>query len=75
MASSTSLSTRIDELEQSLKTLSQDVVGDENARKRLLGIVREQTLVLESPVEVIWRMIMEASSNHPFEIKVFKLTC
>ena len=59
MASHCSLSPRIEELENSLKVLSKDVSGDENARKKLLAIVREQTTVLESPAEVIWRMMME----------------
>lgn len=56
---STPLSTRVDELESSLKTLSRELAGDESARKKLLGILQEQTMLLESPVEVIWRMIME----------------
>jgi hypothetical protein len=67
--SSTTLSGRIDELEKSLKALSKEVAGDEITRKKLLGVVREQTMVLESPVEVIWRMIMEVLSNLAFYVK------
>jgi hypothetical protein len=63
---STPLSARIDELEKTLRSLSKQVAGDENARKKLLGVVREQTIVLESPVEVSWRMIMEVCAVHCF---------
>lgn len=59
MASTSPLSARIDELEKTLKVLSRDVGEDEALRKKLLAVVQEQNLVLESPVEVIWRMIME----------------
>jgi hypothetical protein len=54
-----SMSSRIDELEKSLRSLSKDVAEDENARKKLLAVVREQNMALESPAEAIWRMIME----------------
>jgi hypothetical protein len=60
MSPSSQISDQIDELEKSLKALSKVVAGDEHACKRLHSIVREQTAVLEPPVEVIARMIMEA---------------
>lgn len=63
---STPLSAQMDELEKTLRSLSTQVVGDENARKKFLGVVREQTIVLESPVEVIWRMIMEVCAVYCF---------
>lgn len=59
----TTLLARIEELEISLKALSKDVSGDEAARKKLLAVVQEQNMVLESPVEVIWRMMMEVRRN------------
>ena len=63
---STPLSAQIDEFQKTLRLLSKQVVGDENALKKLLGVVREQTVALESPVEVIWRMIMEVCAAHCF---------
>jgi hypothetical protein len=60
---STPLSARIDEFEQTLKSLAKEVAGDEVSRKKVLAIVKEQNMILESPVEVIWRMIMEVRST------------
>jgi hypothetical protein len=59
MSSASELSTRIDELEKSLKALSQEVRGDELARKRLHAIASEHAAELEAPHEFIQRMLME----------------
>jgi len=59
MSSTSGLSSRIDELEKSLKTLSQDVRCDELARKRLHAIASEHAVGLEAPHEVIQRMLLE----------------
>jgi hypothetical protein len=60
---STPLSARIEGFEQTLKSLANEVAGDEASRKKLLAIVKEQNMILESPVEMIWRMIMEVRST------------
>jgi hypothetical protein len=53
-----SSSSQIAEIKKSLSTLSQQVIGDEDARKKLLEVLQQQIGVPESP-QVIWRMIME----------------
>jgi len=68
-SSSSQISAQIDELEKSFKALSKAVAGDEHARKRLPVIVQEQATVLESSVEVMARMITEASSKQRMETK------
>ena len=55
------LSSRIDEISNSLAALSKEVSQDEVARKKLLSTLHQATALVESPVEVIWRMIMEVS--------------
>jgi uncharacterized protein involved in exopolysaccharide biosynthesis len=54
-----SSSSQIAEIEKFLSTLSKQVLGDEDADKKLLAVLQQQIGVLESPREVIWRMIME----------------
>jgi hypothetical protein len=54
-----SSSSQIAEIEKSLSALSQQVIGDEDARKELLAALQQQVGFPESPREVVWRMIME----------------
>jgi hypothetical protein len=44
-----SSSSQIAEIEKSLSTLSKQVIGDEDARKRLLAVLQQQVGFLESP--------------------------
>lgn len=59
MSSPIEITARINEIEQSLKILSKDVKTDTTARKHLQTVVRQQVTILESPLESIWRMMME----------------
>lgn len=69
MSSVSQICAQVGELEKSLKALSKVIAGDEHARKRLHGIVQEQAAVLESPVEVLARMIMEVRSKQRMKIE------
>jgi len=57
--------TRISELEKTLKQLAQDIIqtGDEGVRRQLHAIVQEQSAILESPLQVSLRMMMEPHMN------------
>ncbi|KAF8848056.1 sterigmatocystin 8-O-methyltransferase [Acephala macrosclerotiorum] len=59
MSPSHKVNDEITEVKSSLSNLSKVVLQDEEARKRLLGVLREQVAALESPLEVVWRMMME----------------
>ncbi len=59
---SPNLHEQIDNLGESLQTVSRDVLHDENARKKLLGITMQAMTMLETPLETIWRMIMSVRS-------------
>lgn len=59
MSLSAEATDEITEIENNLSNLSRCVLQDEELRKRLLGVLREQVAVLESPLEVVWRMMME----------------
>ena len=48
-----SSASQIAEIEKSLSALSQQVIGDEDARKKLLADLRQQVGVLESSPEVV----------------------
>jgi hypothetical protein len=48
-----SLSSQIAEIEKSLSALSQQVIGDEDARKKLLAVLQQQVGFLKSPREVV----------------------
>ncbi|KAG0644974.1 O-methyltransferase asqD [Hyphodiscus hymeniophilus] len=77
--SSISFSLRIDELATNLTTLVKEITSreDDSARKKLLDIVKEQAMILESPVEFIWRIAMEphqhASLRTAIEMKLTDL--
>jgi hypothetical protein len=58
------LSARIDEIEQVLKSLSEEAAQDESARQKLLGVTQKAVSNLESPWEVVSRMYMEVISDH-----------
>jgi hypothetical protein len=60
-----SLNTRISELEKTIKQLVQDVLqtGDDGIQRQLHSIVQEQAAVLESPLQVFMRMMMEPLMN------------
>ena len=57
------LTSRIDALPQELQSLSQEALQNEEARKKLYGVVQHSAGTLESPMDFIWRMIMTVSSN------------
>ncbi|KUJ15863.1 S-adenosyl-L-methionine-dependent methyltransferase [Mollisia scopiformis] len=50
---------RITELQNSLTSLSKVALENEDERKKLLAVLRAQVAVLETPLEVVWRMMME----------------
>ena len=52
------LTTRIDAFQQELQSVSQEALGNDESRKRLLGVVMQGMAMLEAPIETIWRMIM-----------------
>jgi len=59
MSLSVNIIDEIREIEKSLSDVSKQVLQDEEARKRLLGVLEAQVAALESPLEVVWRMMME----------------
>jgi len=64
MSSSTQeLPSRIDAIAKSLTALSGEVLEDEVARKKLLATLHQAESLVESPIEVIWRMIMEVCES------------
>lgn len=48
-------------LETILSKLSSEVSQDEERRKKLLAILRQYVAAVESPLETIWRMMMEVT--------------
>lgn len=66
----TDSSSRIQEAEKLLSDLKKDISQDEDARKKLLEICRAQVAALESPLEVIWRIMMKMClPNHDFKLQ------
>jgi len=63
--SSSDTQKRISEVRDTLPVLSKQTLSNEEDRKQLLAILREQIGILESPLEVIWRMMMEVSYMYP----------
>ncbi|PVH85194.1 putative O-methyltransferase [Cadophora sp. DSE1049] len=49
----------IADLEPILSKLTREVSQDEEPRKKLLAVLRQYVAAVESPLEVIWRMMME----------------
>ena len=49
---------QIDSLQESIQTVSRDVLSNEAARKKLLGVTMQAMNMLETPLETIWRIIM-----------------
>ena len=56
-----SLSTRIANCAEELKSLSDEVGQNESARKQLLGVCQQASTDLERPADAIWRYIMVVS--------------
>ena len=52
------LNSRIDAFHQELQSLGQEALKDDEARKKLFGVVVQGMTTLEAPIETIWRMIM-----------------
>ncbi len=52
----------IENIQKSLQSVSRDILHDEKARKKLLGITMQAMTMLETPLETIWRMIMSVRS-------------
>ena len=52
------MNSKIDAPEKDLKSVSQEALKDEEARKKLLGVVMQAMATVEAPIETIWRMIM-----------------
>ncbi len=52
----------IENIQKSLQSVSREVLDDEKARKKLLGITMQAMTMLETPLETIWRMIMSVRS-------------
>lgn len=55
------LDARISALAQSIEELTVDA-QDEATRKKLLGVVEQAQKKLESPMDVIWKLIMSVST-------------
>lgn len=55
----------ISQVERSLTELSKQALQNEDSRKKLLEILKAQVAALESPLEVIWRMMMEPHQSAP----------
>ncbi|QKX60429.1 uncharacterized protein TRUGW13939_07574 [Talaromyces rugulosus] len=53
-----SLDQRIDAVSNELQSIGRLVAEDENARKKVLGIVTKAVADFETPVETVWKMIM-----------------
>jgi hypothetical protein len=49
---------RIDTVAEDIRNLLPHVTNDEDARKKLMGVVQQAMGTVEAPVETIWRMIM-----------------
>jgi len=62
-SSAQELPSRINAIAKSLTELSKEVSQDEVARKKLLATLRQAESLVESPIEVIWRMIMEVCAS------------
>jgi len=64
MSSSTQeLPSRVNAIAKSLTDLSKEVLQDTVAHKKLLATLRQAESLVESPIEVIWRMIMEVCAS------------
>lgn len=61
MSSSAKADDGISQVEKSLGEISEQAMQDEELRKRLLDVLKTQVAALESPLEVVWRMMMEVS--------------
>lgn len=61
MSSATYLVDEISQVKKSLSDLSKKVLQNEDSRKKLLDVLKAQVAFLESPLEVVWRMMMEVS--------------
>ena len=51
----------IADFETILSKLSNEVSQDDESRKKLLAVLRRYVAAVESPLEVIWRMMMEVT--------------
>ncbi len=58
-----SFSDQISGIEFAIKSLSEDVVHEEKARKKLLTVCQGIVAALESPAEYLWRMIMQVRDS------------
>ena len=54
-----SLQDRIEALEKELQILSKDVAEDEQARQKLLGVTQQATAMLETPPNIIWKLLFQ----------------
>ncbi|CAF9913570.1 MAG: hypothetical protein ALECFALPRED_008912 [Alectoria fallacina] len=54
-----SLQARIEALEKELQILSKDVAEDEQARQKLLGVNQQATAMLETPPDIIWKLLFQ----------------
>ena len=52
---------RIDALGKEFQALSEDVVKDEHARQKLLGVTQQAAAVLETGPETIWRLLLQVN--------------
>lgn len=57
------IDTRIGALAESIEKLVRDVQQDEGSRTKLLGAIEEAQRNLETPIDVIWKLIMSASTQ------------
>jgi hypothetical protein len=60
------VSQRIDSLAQQIDSLSAEVDQDETSRKKLFDVVMKAVARLETPVDMIWRLIMSVCSSETF---------
>lgn len=60
-----SIGDRIAALAQDIDALTKDITQDDTSRKQLLDVLQGAAAKVESPIEMIWRMIMSVS-NFPY---------
>ena len=54
-----SLQARIEVFENELQILLKDVAEDEQARQKLLGVTQQATAMLETPPNIIWKLLFQ----------------
>lgn len=57
------ISEQIDRFQHEFLALSEEALNDEEARKKLLGVLQQGVGTLESPLETLWRIIMAVSCD------------